>query len=469
MPTGIGGEKLWLCPSLDDSADDISGNGNHGTYNGGMGTVADTSNGGTRAYSFDGSNDYINLGSVLTGTGDFTISAWFHTNSTSYSYIYGKGVEGNTSDGIGISQQGSFYGAIGNNSTRIVLQNSGSVSTATWYHYAVTFDRDGVATKYVNGIPIGFESIVSAAGNIGSDNDYIGRFGSTTGGFFNGKIDDVRAYDRALTATEITHLATSRGIEGSPYDFNGIGNEIVWLCPTLSATNGAEDLSGNGNHGTVVDASVVADTTSGGTHAYDFQAESHRIEYGRPAEVIASPNDFSVSAWIRPTNSQVDATIWGGYYGLGSHELWSMIRVDRGTLKYWYSDSSGNYASVSGPTITMNTWSHIAVTIDSSNQIEFYRDGTQVGSTLTLSTPSSAPSASVEWWVGQSQRGLVTVFDENFDGKIDDFRWIDRVITQAEITSLSSERGYEPAGGGGGEGEGGNLTFHPFISNHVLD
>ena len=39
MPTGIGGEKLWLCPSLDDSADDISGNSNHGTYNGGMGLL----------------------------------------------------------------------------------------------------------------------------------------------------------------------------------------------------------------------------------------------------------------------------------------------------------------------------------------------------------------------------------------------------------------------------------------------
>ncbi len=60
----------------------------------------------------------------------------------------------------------------------------------------------------------------------------------------------------------------------------GIGDEIVWLCPTLSDTNGADDITGNGLDGTVVDASVVADTSNGGTHAYDFQAESHRIEYG---------------------------------------------------------------------------------------------------------------------------------------------------------------------------------------------
>ena len=61
---GLGGEKLWLCPSLNDNPHDISGNGNNGTYNGGMGTVADTSNGGTRAYSFDGVNDEIPTGTL---------------------------------------------------------------------------------------------------------------------------------------------------------------------------------------------------------------------------------------------------------------------------------------------------------------------------------------------------------------------------------------------------------------------
>ena len=31
MPTGLGDELLWLCPSLDDSPNDLSGNGNHAT------------------------------------------------------------------------------------------------------------------------------------------------------------------------------------------------------------------------------------------------------------------------------------------------------------------------------------------------------------------------------------------------------------------------------------------------------
>ena len=45
--------------------------------------------------------------------------------------------------------------------------------------------------------------------------DYVGHGNH---GLFNfkGKQDDIRIYDRAITQAEITHLATSRGIEGSP-------------------------------------------------------------------------------------------------------------------------------------------------------------------------------------------------------------------------------------------------------------
>jgi len=223
----------------------------------------------------------------------------------------------------------------------------------------------------------------------------------------------------------------------------GLGGEIVWISPTLSLTNSADDLSGNGNNGTVVDASVVADSSNGGTHAYDFQAETHRIEIGRPAEVVASNSDFTISAWVYPTTSGNARTIWGGYKSLSSHELWSLLRIDSGNLKYWYADTNGAYRSATGPSISLNSWSHIAVTIDSSRVIKFFVNGTQQGANQTLLGLSSAPASSVEWWIGQSQAGLVNSPVENFDGKIDDFRWINRVIGQSEITHLATSRGIE--------------------------
>ena len=234
----------------------------------------------------------------------------------------------------------------------------------------------------------------------------------------------------------------------------GIGGEIVWICPSLSSTNGVDDLSGSGNNGTIVDASVVSDTDSGGTHAIEFSGETNRVEIGRPAEVIASPNDFSLSAWVYADtlgSGNISHTIWGGYVGLTGSQLWSMLRVDFGDIKYWYSDSSGGYASKTGPSISTGAWTHVAITIDSSNNIKFYVNGT-LESTQTLVTPSSSPHSTVEWWIGQSQAGLDQAgYDEAWDGKIDDFRWFDRVLTEQEIQLLAIGRGYEATDGIGDE------------------
>lgn len=238
----------------------------------------------------------------------------------------------------------------------------------------------------------------------------------------------------------------------------GIGDEIIWICPTLSSTNGADDLSGNGNNGTVVNASLVTDTSNGGTHAYDFQAEDERIEIGRPAELLDQPKNFSISAWVYPTNSSGDRTIWGGYHSLSGGNLYSLFRMDSGSLKYWYTNSGGSFTSSTGPSMTLNTWTHVCITVDNSNVIRFYKNGT-LETTNTLSTPSSSPGSSVEWWIGQSQRGLSdTSRDEVFDGMIDDFRWIDRPIATSEVALLASVRGYAVV-----------PPEHPFDSIHVLD
>ena len=87
MPTGLGGERLWLCPTLDSrELLDLSGNGSHATYYGGMGTVADTSNGGTKAYSFT-SDDFIDVSGLdLGGLNKFTWSAWIYDDYPYWAY-----------------------------------------------------------------------------------------------------------------------------------------------------------------------------------------------------------------------------------------------------------------------------------------------------------------------------------------------------------------------------------------------
>ena len=73
---GSGTTKLLL--HLNGNATDSSGNGNNGTVNGA--TVVDGKFG--KCYSFDGTNDVINLGTGISLTNNFTISLFIKTTNT---------------------------------------------------------------------------------------------------------------------------------------------------------------------------------------------------------------------------------------------------------------------------------------------------------------------------------------------------------------------------------------------------
>ena len=91
---GLGGEVIWLCPSLDDSSNDLSGNGNNGTYVNGTSTVSNTEFGGSRAYLFDGTDQGISFAYIASMNLVTSVSYvfWFKKSSASFSnYILNKG------------------------------------------------------------------------------------------------------------------------------------------------------------------------------------------------------------------------------------------------------------------------------------------------------------------------------------------------------------------------------------------
>ena len=226
MPTGIGGEKLWLCPTLDDSANDLSGNSNNGTYYGGMGTVADTSNGGTRAYSFDGSNDYINIANrsnfnFFVQTDSWSVSAWVYLDTINAQRTIFGGEGDNTGYGVRLLEHS--YNSLGYRATRSMLTSvynpdtrTNAVNpTGTWHH--VCWVASGSSSKiFVDGVEEGSQtySALTTTNSLTSD-VLIGAYesGGTIQSFMDGLQDDIRVFDRALSTSEITALASKRGYE----------------------------------------------------------------------------------------------------------------------------------------------------------------------------------------------------------------------------------------------------------------
>lgn len=220
MPTGIGGEVVWFCPTLDDSPDDLSGNANHGTYNGGMGTVADTSNGGTRAYSFNGSNQAISLTSTeiqqITTTGSFSAWVYLDTSVTSgFRTIFDRSTTW-TPGTIALLYSASF------SRLEFVTNTNGkdgfarytitpSNFTGQWWHVCGVLGGGNV-TLYLNASQVAQDS--TAAVPTTSTSQFVGATNITNSEWV-GKIDDFRAFDRVLSSTEITDLASRRAYEPS--------------------------------------------------------------------------------------------------------------------------------------------------------------------------------------------------------------------------------------------------------------
>ncbi|MCP4127539.1 MAG: LamG domain-containing protein, partial [Gammaproteobacteria bacterium] len=80
-----------------------------------------------------------------------------------------------------------------------------------WYHIHCSHDS-GTTKLYIDGVEQ--SGALDAGGSNGAANVLYGY--NPNGQCLVGLMDDVRKHDRVLTQAEITHLATSRGIEGGP-------------------------------------------------------------------------------------------------------------------------------------------------------------------------------------------------------------------------------------------------------------
>ena len=486
MPTGIGGEQLWLCPSINDSANDISGNGNNGVYQGGMGTVISD---GSLAYDFDGSDDYIDFGDILDGTTGgqddaVTYSSWMKLDS------YSNNINGNGTGWMGKCDDVVEGGLLLNNlNGKIylgrypdlspggnVLQtatNASQVPVSTWKHVAVTYsgcETTGCTSIYVDGVAVSATDTINNYGNgMGTNTDSF-KIGTTLDAMafkrmMNGQLDDIRVYNRAITQAEITHLATSRGIEGpAPV---GLGTEKTWLCPSL--LDAPTDITGNKTYTYGGGLATVANTESGGSRAYDFDRSAAKGVFQSASEVMDDTDSFAVSCWMNISTLSTD-----NYYILdcrsGSGQGFLLLLRSTGGQAYLgtlivrgtsvintssiaFGETSAEF--INTPRFCVINWDNVAKTWT------LYNDGVFVGSFSPAVSGGSAVSAGTHCAVGNYPVSPGTIYPPI--GLVDDLRVHDRVLSQSEITHLATSRGV--LGPPGGATHYNPFKSHAFINN----
>ena len=158
--------------------------------------------------NFDGVNDYVNAGNnpSLDITNAITISAWIKRNNTGVrQFIIEKEKYVSSAD-----RQGWLIEIQADNTARFTLENNAgtaitsteTLSVGVWYFIVAGFDATTKyiyinTTKYSNAVGI-FPAITSNSLFIGSEDG--------TSRYFNGSIDEVRIFNRALSATESKRL-----------------------------------------------------------------------------------------------------------------------------------------------------------------------------------------------------------------------------------------------------------------------
>jgi len=205
------------------NANDNSGNSFNGTVVGATLTT-DRFGQANSAYSFVNTGQYIDLSNSnfnIQGNAERTVACWIYPTNTSYGYMNffasGSGVTGILSSNNGktfnlrlntvaspLSYNLGFMGYSA--SYDFDPLNGTAIYINKWTHVAVTYGNNTI-TLYVNGVKGGTTSMIL---NTTGNSNYIGRSNHTDSyNYFNGKIDEVRIYNKALSANEILNLATN--------------------------------------------------------------------------------------------------------------------------------------------------------------------------------------------------------------------------------------------------------------------
>ena len=524
---------------------DSSGSGNNGTLTNGP-TYA-TGKFNETCIDFDGGNDYIDLGTITTNfSGGFTLTGWVKwDNASGGARIIDWSESGSSNDNIiirtGSSSAILFEVYIG--STQNYLEASSYITTDTWTFVTFTIDSSGNAKIYKNVI-LQASGALAVPASVNRATSYIGK-SNWPDVYFNGKMSDIRVYNVALTANQISqlynknankintdstqiNLQIGKGVSSSNVAtnyFNGYMDDIRLYSKALNIDEITKiwgDGSGSytnlsGSERTIAKFDLMPDLTSNlsvnstiynksgtqknmsyfgvgenninlnsgligwwkldegsGTHAMDSSSSNNGILTNGPTYTTGKFNDTCIdfdgsndyvdggriSVLEFQRNSTYTVSFWAngvvGDDGNGTYVSYKRT-VGASTYEGWSVLTNGSYVYISmnettwDPALSIRStnlfedglWHHFVFSYDGTNDVsgfKVYLDG--IDDTSSYSTHINNPLSSDTAILYTSEhRLLIGAFEKTdlmwyFDGKISDVRIYDRVLSAFEVKKL---------------------------------
>ncbi|MBZ0167426.1 MAG: hypothetical protein K8I00_11525, partial [Candidatus Omnitrophica bacterium] len=369
-----------------------------------------------RSLDFDGTDDFVkSAGFTELGTANqpYTIAAWINRDAgeTDGNIVH----VANSSAGAGwcvsfLTLDSSRIQAHGWTGGLTEATGTTTLNAGEWYHVATTWDATNGLKVYVNGVNEATTTQATYSASGASNFVFLGFYGTSCAGsessYFAGKMDDARVYNRALTATEISALASGEDLmeHGHGEDFNLAAAES--LGGDLLVVNGTFDL-------------VSYDLTVTGTVSND---DVIRLEGGQTVSITNMDEDSGLVRYDG-SGTYTDWALDANYYNLefigsGSWTAGSDMDVN-GTIVI----ESGTVADGGNSILLAGNWYRPGGTYTATGTIDFdggdqgiwdsttfnhFRKNVSTAATLTFETLERQTIAGVMTMNGQAGQ-LLTI------------------------------------------------------------
>lgn len=186
----------------------------------------------------------------------------------------------------------------------------------------------------------------------------------------------------------------------------------------------ANDISGNGNNGTVSGATLTFDRFGNPDSAYHFGGYGDYI-YMAPSPSLNITGDLTIAAWIYLSSSSVDrnAVIFSDLLEVSPHDGYSFRLWDGNKLCFFAGDPRLNATTP----LQVDVWTHVAVVLSGTTATAYINGA--LDSSATVSVPTSS---SVNPTIGASAQRAY-----GWNGDIDDIAVYNRALSPDEISELA--------------------------------
>jgi len=340
------------------------------------------------SYALDGTGDYAtttdNDSYYNFGTGNFTIECWaYPTNAvgSGSSNIFNQSASGASSD------SSVFFGFGGGGGSTWTYNASFAAPTTAayrngWHH--VVGQRNGTDLSFwIDGSKVASVTLPGSYA-LGNSSRTIEFCAQEAANHFAGYISDLRVVKGTAVYSGSTYTVPTEpltAISGTTLLLKGSNAKVTDLAGNFNLQNsgnaagsaaqikygsGSMVFDGNGDYFTVGDRS--------GYSAYNA------INW---LNVQTNTRSGTIEAWVYLTSVQASPAnpyTFRSILSRGDTFLNWGINASRNPVWYWYGGPSGNQnTAASSGTITLNTWTHLAITI-SSNTVTHWINGVSSGS-----------------------------------------------------------------------------------------